>query len=196
MITPYFVPVPGEERLLADRVSHGVRVRILTNSLPAAPDLPAQAGYMRHRPKLLQDGVKLYEIRADLGSTRGSGETKKLTRYGTYALHAKLFVFDRTAVFVGSMNLDQRSVRLNTEMGLIIASDHLADALTARFNALTTPENAYEVQLTHDSSHDSRLVWRTQKDGQQLELRKEPARTGLQRFEVHFLSLFPLDGEL
>ncbi|HEY6926169.1 MAG TPA: phospholipase D family protein, partial [Steroidobacteraceae bacterium] len=198
MITPYFVPVPGERQLLADRVKHRVRVRILTNSLPAAPDLLAQAGYMRHRTALLQDGVKLYEIRADLGSTRGSGETKKLTRYGTYALHAKLFVFDRTAVFVGSMNLDQRSVRLNTEMGLIISSDHLADALTARFNALTSPENAYEVQLEGHGQHDppSQLIWHTEEDGKSVELRKEPARSGLQKFAVHFLSLLPLDGEL
>jgi cardiolipin synthase C len=198
MITPYFVPVPAEEHLLADRVRHDVRVRILTNSLPAAPDLLAQAGYMRHRRTLLQDGVKLYEIRADLGSTRGSGETKKLTRYGNYALHAKLFVFDRTAVFVGSMNLDQRSVKLNTEMGLIIASDHLADALTARFDALTSPENAYEVQLAGGSDHQisSQLIWRTKEDGTPLELREEPARSGLQKFEVHFLSLLPLDGEL
>jgi len=179
-------------------VGHGVRVRILTNSLPAAPDLLAQAGYMRHRLTLLQDGVKLYEIRADLGSTRGSGETRQLTRYGTYALHAKLFVFDRTAVFVGSMNLDQRSVKLNTEMGLIIASGHLADALTARFNALTSPENAYEVQLADGGPHDpsTQLIWHTKEDGKALELRKEPARGGLQKFEVHFLSLFPLDGEL
>ena len=198
MITPYFVPVGAEERLLADRVSHDVRVRILTNSLPAAPDLLAQAGYMRHRQALLRDGVKLYEIRADLGSTRGSGETRKLTRYGTYALHAKLFVFDRKAVFVGSMNLDQRSVKLNTEMGLIISSDHLADALTARFDALASPENAYEVQLADDGSQSppSQLIWRTQEDGTPLELRKEPARSGLQKFEAHFLALFPLDGEL
>jgi len=203
MITPYFVPVPEEERLLADRVSHDVRVRILTNSLPAAPDLLAQAGYMRHRQTLLRDGVKLYEIRADLGSTRGSGETKKLTRYGTYALHAKLFVFDRNAVFVGSMNLDQRSVKLNTEMGLIISSDHLAEALTARFDALSRPENAYEVQLADGGTQDggtqkppSQLIWLTQEDGKSLELRKEPTRSRLRKFEAHFLSLFPLDGEL
>ena len=203
MITPYFVPMPSEVRLLAAETQKNVHVRILTNSLAAAPDILAQAGYMRYRPTLLADGVKLYEIRADLGSTRGSGESKRLTRYGTYALHAKLFVFDRTAVFVGSMNLDQRSVRLNTEMGLIIQSDHLADTLAARFNALTTPRNAYEVGFldagtgASDPAPDNRqLVWRTQENGRMLELRKEPARNGLRRFEARLLSLLPLDGEL
>ena len=142
--------------------------------------------------------------RADLGNTRGSGESKKLTRYGTYALHAKLFIFDRTAVFVGSMNLDQRSVRLNTEMGLIIQSDHLADTLAARFDALTTPQNAYEVIFADagtgaggsDPPHKRQLVWRTQENGQSLELRREPARNGMQRFAARFLSILPLDGEL
>src|SRR3569833_3868452 len=152
---------------------------------------------MRHRQTLLRDGVKLYEIRAALGSTRGSGETKKLTRYGTYALHAKLFVFDRNAVFVGSMNLDQRSVKLNTEMGLIISSDHLAAALTARFDALSRPENADEVQLADGGTQDggtqkppSQLIWLTQEDGKSLELRLVSSCCCFRLFVVFFLSFF------
>lgn len=192
MITPYFVPMPSEVRLLEEKTQQKVSTRILTNSLAAAPDILAQAGYARHRKTLLKDGVQLYEIRSDLGSARGSGESKQLTRYGTYALHAKLFVFDRTAVFVGSMNLDQRSVRLNTEMGLVIDSQQLADTIASRFNALTTPENAYKVTLTPPGT----LLWTTQENGTPLELRKEPARSGFQRFEMHFLSLLPLDREL
>jgi cardiolipin synthase C len=198
VVTPYFVPVPGEEKLLARQASQKVRVRILTNSLPAAPALLAQAGYMKHRTSLLREGIELYEIRSELGNSRGSGESKRLTRYGNYALHAKLFVFDRTAVFIGSMNLDQRSVRLNTEMGLIIESGTLADVLSARFEALTRPENAYEVTLTSTDPADrhAHLVWHTAENGTPLELRKEPARSGFQRFEVHLLSLLPLDKEL
>ena len=198
VVTPYFVPVPSEERLLAEKTSQKVRVRILTNSLPAAPDLLAQAGYMRHRRALLRDGVELYEIRSELGSSRGSGESKRLTRYGNYALHAKLFVFDRTAVFIGSMNLDQRSVRLNTEMGLIIRSGTLADALSARFDALTRPENAYQVHFrgADPAGRDPPLAWRTVENGTPLELEKEPARSPWQRFEARCLTLLPLDPEL
>lgn len=198
VVTPYFVPTHDELGLLAREVERDVQVRILTNSLISTPDVAAQAGYARYRPTLLHDRVHLYEIRSDLGDTRGSGESRKMARFGTYALHAKLFVFDRAAVFVGSMNLDQRSVRLNTEMGLIIDSDHLADALTARFDALSRPENAYEVALGAEPSHHSapQLVWRTREKGEMVEYRTEPARSGLQRFEMKFLSLLPLDGEL
>jgi cardiolipin synthase C len=197
IVTPYFVPTPQEEKLLADQARRQVRVRILTNSLPAAPDLLAHAGYARHRASLVHDGIHLYEIRADLGSSRGSGESKRLTRYGNYALHAKLFVFDRATVFIGSMNLDERSVRLNTEMGLIIESGTLAEALSARFDALTRPENAYEVLLDRGADKGGgHLIWHTQENGTVVDLRKEPARRGLQRFEEHFLTLLPLDEEL
>jgi putative cardiolipin synthase len=197
VVTPYFVPTPNELQLLARQIERKVQVRILTNSLPAAPDLLAQAGYARYRPTLLEDGVKLYEIRSDLGNTRGSGESRKIARFGTYALHAKLFVFDRTAVFVGSMNLDQRSARLNTEMGLIIDSNELADTISARFNALASPDNAYEVVLEDPPHHSAPpLAWRTREQGEVVTYRTEPARSWRQRFEMRFLKLLPLDPEL
>ena len=38
------------------------------------------------------------------------------------SLHAKTFAVDRQRVFVGSFNLDPRSARLNTEMGVVLES--------------------------------------------------------------------------
>jgi cardiolipin synthase C len=90
------------------------------------------------------------------------------------------------------MNLDERSVRLNTEMGLIIESEPLASIVANRFKALTVPENAYNVALTPSDA----LVWRTHEQGSVVEFRKEPARSGWQRFELHCLELLPLDREL
>ena len=74
---------------------------------------------MGYRVPLLEDGVELYEIRSMLGNTHGSGQTAAMSRNGTYSLHAKMFVFDRKSIFVGSMNFDQRSMHLNTEDWLI-----------------------------------------------------------------------------
>ena len=99
-----------------------MRVRILTNSLESSTVLVAQSGYMHYRLPLLEEGVEIYEVRSLLGNARGSGQTTKMTRYGNYSLHAKLFVFDRKRLFIGSMNFDQRSMHLNTEIGLIIDS--------------------------------------------------------------------------
>jgi len=92
--------------------------------------LMAHSGYMNYRVPMLEDGVELYEVRALLGNARGSGESKSATLYGNYALHAKLFVFDRQKLFIGSMNMDRRSAHSNTEVGLIIESRSLARELT------------------------------------------------------------------
>jgi putative cardiolipin synthase len=197
MVTPYLVPSAAELDILHNDLERHVRIRILTNSLAGASEVAGQSGYMHYRPRLLAEGVELYEIRARLGSTKGSGQSKRMSGHGTYALHAKLFVFDRKAVFIGSMNFDERSRHLNTEIGLIVSSPELAREVAARFEALTQPENAYRVLLADGSTeHQPRLIWKTREDGKDVTFTTEPARSDWQRFEVKFLSLLPLEKEL
>jgi putative cardiolipin synthase len=197
IVTPFYIPADEEVQLLKDLRQRQVRVRILTNSLESAPELVAQSGYMHYRVPLLEDGVELYEIRSLLGNTRGSGQTARLSRYGNYSLHAKLFVFDRQRLFIGSMNFDQRSKRLNTEVGLIIESPELARQTAVRFEAMAQPENSYALELRPGSAGSSpHLVWHTQEDGKAVEYVREPARSAWERTKVKLLSLLPLAGEL
>ena len=109
MVTPYFVPSDGELALLKGLRERNVGVRILSNSLESAPELSAQSGYSKFRVPLLEAGVELYEVRALLERTRGSGQTRAVSRYGNFGLHAKLYVIDRRRLYIGSMNYDQRS---------------------------------------------------------------------------------------
>ncbi len=199
MITPYVVPAPDEMKLLADMRRRGVTIRILTSSLEAAPALLAQSGYMHYRVPLLKEGVQLYELRARLGNTKGSGQTRRISRFGNYSLHAKQFVFDRKRVYYGSMNFDQRSRHLNTEIGLIIDSPELAAQSAQRFEAMVAPQNAYTVKLlapAGSAGGRTRLVWDTVEDGKPVEYHREPARNARQRIEVRLLSLLHVDGEL
>jgi putative cardiolipin synthase len=197
MITPYLIP--GEEgmQIFRDLRQRDVRVRILTNSLTSSTVTLAHSGYMGYRVPLLEEGVELYEIRAQLGNTRGSGQTAAMSRHGTYSLHAKMFVFDRKQIFVGSMNFDQRSMHLNTEIGLLIDSPELGEELARRFEAMAQPANAYQVLLQPDThGKGQHLIWRTLQSGQPVDYQQEPARSAWQRFEVKILSLLPLDSEL
>jgi putative cardiolipin synthase len=194
VVTPYFVPSPDESRLLQSLTAKKVRVRVLTNSLETNPNVAAHAGYTHYRVPLLQSGVQLSEVRALLGNTRGSGESKRLSQYGNYALHAKVWVVDRKALYIGSMNLDVRSRRLNTEMGFIIDSTDLSQQEAARFEAMTRPENAYSVTLRPGGK--GRLLWHTVEDGKPVDYDREPARNTWQRVKARFLSWWPLDREL
>jgi len=201
MITPYVIPAPEEMKLLAKLRRRGVTIRILTNSLGTARSLLAQSGYMHYRVPLLREGVHLYEIRARLGNTKGSGQTERISSFGNYSLHAKQFVFDRRAVFYGSMNFDFRSRNLNTEVGVIIESPTLAAETAARFAAMTAPQNAYTVRLRAASpaagaAGKPHLVWDTVEGGRPVEYTSEPARTPGRRLEVKLLSLLHVDGEL
>jgi putative cardiolipin synthase len=198
LISPYFGPAADELQLLKDLRHRQVSVRILTNSLESTPEIAAQSGYDHFRVPLLKDGVELYEIRSLLGNVRGSGQTAKVSRYGNYALHAKMYVFDRRKLFIGSMNYDQRSKRINTEIGLIIDSKELAQQAALRFEAMVKPDNCYIVGLSPAgaSGVSTGLVWRTEEGGHNVEYTREPARSGWQRLKVKLLSVLPLEREL
>lgn len=197
VVTPFLIPDDEGMQLFKDLRQRNVRVRILTNSLESSTVLLAQSGYMHFRVPLLEAGVELYETRAHLGNARGSGQTAAMSRYGNYSLHAKLFVIDRQKLFIGSMNFDQRSMHLNTEIGLIIDSPELAQQIAARVEAMVQPVNVYMPALRDNGAGKTpSLVWRTQEGGETVEYQTEPARNEWQRINADILTLLPLDDEL
>jgi putative cardiolipin synthase len=196
MVTPYFIPAPEEIKLLRDLRQQQVQVRILTNSLEATPGVFAQSGYQRYRLPMVEEGVELFEARSLLGSSRGSGQPARISRHGNYALHAKLFVFDRQQLFVGSMNFDKRSRHLNTEVGLIIDSPELAAQTATRFAAMVQPQNSYLLTLRAPAvGRAPRLYWHTAEEGWTVDYLREPARSTWQRIEVRALALLPVGNE-
>jgi phosphatidylserine/phosphatidylglycerophosphate/cardiolipin synthase-like enzyme len=165
IISPYFVPGADMKQAFAAARARNVRVRVLTNSL-ASNDAPiAHVGYARHRRDLLAMGVELYEMHsqqtnlrgalmgsAHLGSSGASGSSRAM-------LHTKLLVVDGQLLAVGSMNLDMRSQRQNTEIALLIRSTTLATLATQRIDQALN-EQAWHVTLTPEQ----RLLWRAPPD--------------------------------
>ena len=197
IVTPYFIPAGDEMSLVQGLLHQDVRVALLTNSLASSPSILAQAGYAHYRVPMLNDGADLYEVRPLLGRPKGSGQTARMSRFGTYGLHAKFFIFDRQRLFLGSMNFDRRSRFLNTEIGLIIDSPVLAEEMVQRFDDMTRPENAYAVSL-RDTGRGQRggMVWETVEGGKPVEFRSEPARSGWQRLWMKLLEVPPVGDEL
>ncbi len=147
IVSPYLVPGKPEMELIRQLRARGVRVRILTNSL-ASTDMPiVHAGYVHYRVPLLEMGVELFEVRRHLGEPETNRGLIKSGSSGAFALHAKVFVIDRERAFVGSMNFDRRSLRINTELGLIIDSPQIAREIAGRFDAITQPANSYRLLL-------------------------------------------------
>ena len=190
LVSPYFVPGKGGTRELLELGKRGVRVRVLTNALAVSDVGAVHAGYSKYREDLLRGGVRVYELKPG-AAPRSRNQQSKHERLGSSSasLHAKTFGVDRSRIFVGSFNLDPRSARLNTEMGVVIDSAPLAERLADTFDRIV-PAEAYEVRLA-PGGEGLRWLERTG-DGEVLH-RSEPHTGWLRRFWIHFLSLLPIE---
>jgi len=181
-ISPYYIPGDGGVQLIRDLANKGVRVVILTNSLASNNHVPVHAAYTRYRHDVIRAGAELYEIRAD-----AAGELNdKVDGPKNLTLHTKVFLIDQKKLFVGSLNLDPRSIELNAEMGLLIESEAMADYLTADGDQYLATK-AYRVLVNEKGD----LEWHCMIDNQPVILTKEPLTSWWLRFKAWFSKIAP-----
>jgi putative cardiolipin synthase len=195
LISPYFIPGKTGVSYLADLARRGVDIKVLTNALAATDEPEVHAGYSRYRIPLLEAGISVFELRPIPGkpmqNTHGtsSGES----------LHAKSMIVDERMVFVGSMNLDPRSRKLNTEMGVIVDCPELAATLSRYFDSATAPENAFHVVLQRPGSSPSSkpvLRWIAVDDGKPVTFDHDPETSQWTRMKVSLMRVLPIEGML
>ena len=145
IVSPYFVPGQTGVQFLTERRDAGVDVRVLTNSLAATDVWLVHAGYMKYRRPLLDRGVKLYELKPEVAGATRARASKATIGSSRASLHGKSFVFDRSSVFIGSLNIDPRSLLHNTEGGVLVCSPELAKEVATLFEQWSSPAMAYEV---------------------------------------------------
>jgi putative cardiolipin synthase len=115
------------------------------------------------------------------------------------SLHAKTLVVDRRQVFIGSLNMDQRSKLLNTEMGVIVDSVPLAEAVRQYFEKAIAPANSFHVVLQVPpgaKADDASMVWLWTQDGKPMSAGSDPGVSSKRRMEVFVLGLLPIEGLL
>ena len=184
--SPYFVPGRDGVAVLSGLVGRGVRVAVLTNSL-AATDVPlVHAGYARYRRALLRGGVSLYELKPVTAADRARVREQ---RFGSAnaSLHAKAICIDRRVLFVSTLNIDPRSIRYNTEIGIVIESERLAQQGAAMFGYITGPALSYEVRLGAAGG----LEWHSTDEGRERIDRAEPRTSLWERFKNGLLRYVP-----
>ncbi|WP_416190676.1 phospholipase D family protein [Neisseria sp. CCUG12390] len=187
LVSPYFVPTKSGTQALSQLAKEGIDVNVLTNSLQATDVAAVHSGYVKYRKPLLKAGVNLYELQPShaVPKTKDRG----LTGSSATSLHAKTFIVDAKRVFIGSFNLDPRSARLNTEMGVVIESPEVA-GMMQRSLAETTPKYAYKV--TMNKFH--KLHWYNPEDGKTYG--KEPEAGFWKRVTARILSFLPIESLL
>jgi putative cardiolipin synthase len=186
--SPYFVPRKSGVEGFSELLQRGVQVTIITNSLAANNQFSVHAGYAPSRKPLLQNGIRIYEVRPDAevaGAELIAASGAKAT------LHTKAFVVDQKEVFIGSFNFDPRSAYINTESGVIIRSPEMANNFAATVQA-ALQRQTYEVFL----NEQGKLRWRGFDDGEEVIYDKEPQTSWGQRFAAGFMRILPIRGQL
>jgi phosphatidylserine/phosphatidylglycerophosphate/cardiolipin synthase-like enzyme len=186
VISPYFVPGKEGLALISDLVARGVHVRILTNSLATTDSPLVDIGYARYRVPLLKLGVDLHEMRPNLGQKHARFHPFRSTNA---SLHAKALVIDQKIVFIGSLNMDERSARINSELGLVISSTEIARQVTNLLDDLST-DGSYKLQL---QDHSNRVEWVSGEPGAQRTWHTDPATSRTERVWLKMLSPFAPD---
>ncbi|MBD3852387.1 MAG: phospholipase D family protein, partial [Acidobacteria bacterium] len=138
----------------------------------------------KYRVPLLQAGVELYEFDDDPAIQHTVVDAPP-NRSEFSALHAKAMVVDRQRVFIGTLNLDPRSIKINTEMGMIIDSRDFAERLATLLERDMKAANSWRVHLDDKGE----LYW----ESDEGIVHRQPARSGWQRFQGWFLGLAPKD---
>ena len=182
----YLLPKPKMPAVRALR-ERGVELRMLTNSLASTDEVPVKAHYANSRREMVDLGVELYEMKPNAAS-RELYIARPATSKAHLGLHAKAAVFDRKTVFIGSFNLDPRSMNLDTEIVLVVQSPRLAAQFLDAFATDFAPENAWRIA---DVVGKDDVAWITQQPARPLVEPHDPA-SAWRRFVRSIERLLPI----
>ncbi|WP_111896185.1 phospholipase D family protein [Acinetobacter sp. MB5] len=197
IISAYFVPEKSGAQALSAMAQNSVQVRVLTNSFKANDVWLVHAFYSKYRKDLLKNNVKLYEFLPALSGKELNPQTEEISEKAKISLkglsrsslHAKLMELDQKQVFIGSFNLDPRSSKLNTEIGVVLDSPSLAKTIYDTMNQ-NLDAFSYSLSLTPENQ----IKWTLQTPTIHKVYPHEPHMRWWQNIGLKFISWLPIEG--
>lgn len=149
----------------------------------------AQSGYARYRYDMLKGGIELYELK----TTAKSDASRSLTQSAEAksALHAKVYIFDRKEVFVGSFNFDPRSAEINTELGIVYEIPDMAEFIGQKLFGEKLADITYKLAIVDDE-----VVWIDTTPTGDVVYDIQPETSWWRRFNLGFYSILPIESQL
>ncbi|MDJ0993343.1 MAG: phospholipase D family protein [Dinoroseobacter sp.] len=184
VITPYFVPEQYGADVFADLAARGIRVRVVTNSLAATNHAYVYGGYAPYRDQLLQAGVEFLEVRKDAPALTVGSDVPLV-------LHSKLAVIDDDVLFVGSTNIDPRSIRQNSEIGMVIESPELSRAILQGID-----QGASDYTFQVEPGPNGAPIWRYTGAADDEVYTASPGATGWQKLIAMIAGWLPIEQQL
>ncbi len=184
LVTPYFIPEEYGAEFLEKLVENGIDVSVVTNSLASTNHPYTHGHYARYRKRLINAGIDFFEVRSDAATSDLNGGIP-------LTLHTKIATIDETYVFVGSANIDPRSIRQNSEIGMLIRSPGLAKDINAQLDA-ALPNNTYRVSV----GDTGKLQWEDTASTKSELLPREPKAGFWRKFVATVSGWLPIESQL
>jgi putative cardiolipin synthase len=185
IVTPYFIPTTSGVDFWQRAIDRGMTVTVVTNSLASTNHVPVHSGYSRYRKEMLAMGATMYEVRANAVESSNVGAAPDIE---SLTLHTKLMLIDERYLFVGSLNLDPRSIEINAEIGLLIDSPQMAKQFMNDVNG-ALEQATYRVTLDEKGG----LQWHATIDGKPVVETKEPLTNWWRRLQSRLYRVLPED---
>jgi putative cardiolipin synthase len=184
LVSGYFVPGERGTNTLTELARSGRTLSIITNSLAATDVVAVHGGYAKYRSELIEHGASVWELKPEPTQRHSVSDA-----FGSSnaSLHTKAAIIDEK-LFVGSFNIDPRSVSLNCEQGVMVRDAALAEQATVLFERLRTGEHAWRV--SHDG--EGELEWT---DGKRT-LDREPDASFARRAFAQLMRWLPIESQL
>jgi putative cardiolipin synthase len=114
------------------------------------------------------------------------------------SLHTKVFILDRETIFIGSLNLDPRSIDINTEMGIVFHSPEMAGKLVSELDK-DGLEHVYELKLVRSPAESKGeyttytwdIEWLERVDGETIRHTSEPGVGVWESIKLFFSGFAP-----
>jgi putative cardiolipin synthase len=188
-ITPYLIPSNEQLESAAQAITEeNRRIRVLVPSMASNNHTIVHSHYKKYRKRLLRMGIELFEFRAQPSAALRRDSDTAPVQSKFISLHTKAFILDERWILLGSLNLDPRSIEINTEHLLLIDAPELAKRLLADFETMCAPENAWAVTL----NEKNQLRWTSDED----ERGHQPGRSSVQHLFDFFYGLLPIEDQL
>lgn len=155
--SPYLVLTKEAKALFRELIQRGVKISISTNSMASTDNIQAFSGYKNQRDELLAMGIEIYEFKP-----WPKNQQLLMKRYEhvknknpIFAIHAKTLVVDSQITYIGTFNLDPRSVNLNTEVGVLIYNSKIAQQVEAYIKEDMSADNSWNAATDDPDQYNS-----------------------------------------
>lgn len=188
IITPYMIPSQEQLEGIAKAEREGRRIQLLVPSMESNNHTMAHSHYKKYRKRLLKAGAELYEFRGQPSAELRAQSDTYPVKSKFISLHSKAFVLDDHWVLLGSLNVDPRSININTEHMMVIDSPELAKQLRADYDWMLDPSNSWKVSFNEKG--------KIQYESTAGVTTRQPARSFGQRCSDFFWRLMPIESQL